>query len=111
MALVVACFAEVASRFDSAGGPYLYARVSFGRLAGIEMAWLSYLVRLTAAATNANLFVIYLAEFWPEPPDPSSRGCWRWCCSLCSRELPGRAGWRLDQHRVRHREAQPLAIL
>ena len=65
MALVVACFAEVASRFDGAGGPYLYARVSFGRLAGIEMAWLSYLVRLTAAATNANLFVIYLAEFVP----------------------------------------------
>jgi amino acid transporter len=34
------------------------------------MAWLSYLVRLTAAATNANLFVIYLAEFWPRATDP-----------------------------------------
>jgi amino acid transporter len=65
MVLVVACFAEVASRFGQAGGPYLYARVAFGRIAGIEMAWLTYLVRLTAAATNANLFVIYLAEFWP----------------------------------------------
>jgi amino acid transporter len=65
MALVVACFAEVASRFGQAGGPYLYTRVAFGRVAGIEMAWLTYLVRLTAAATNANLFVIYLAEFWP----------------------------------------------
>jgi amino acid transporter len=28
------------------------------------MGWLLYLVRLTAAATNANLFVIYLGEFW-----------------------------------------------
>lgn len=65
MALVVLCFAEVASRFRRAGGAYLYARTAFGPLAGIEMAWLSYLVRLTAAATNANLFVIYLAEFWP----------------------------------------------
>ncbi len=65
MALVVACFAEVASRFEGAGGPYLYARTAFGRLAGIEMAWLSYLVRLTAAATNANLLIIYLAEFVP----------------------------------------------
>ena len=65
MALVVACFAEVASRFREAGGAYTYARAAFGRLAGIEMAWLTYLVRLTAAATNANLFVIYLAEFWP----------------------------------------------
>ena len=70
MALVVAAFAEVASRFSRAGGTYLYARVAFGRLAGIEMAWLTYLVRLTAAATNANLFVIYLAEFWPRATAP-----------------------------------------
>jgi APA family basic amino acid/polyamine antiporter len=70
MALVVASFAEVASRFTRAGGTYLYARVAFGRFAGIEMAWLTYLVRLTAAATNANLFVIYLAEFWPRATEP-----------------------------------------
>jgi amino acid transporter len=70
MALVVAAFAEVASRFSRAGGTYLYARVAFGRFTGIEMAWLTYLVRLTAAATNANLFVIYVAEFWPEASGP-----------------------------------------
>ena len=70
MALVVAAFAEVASRFSRAGGTYLYARMAFGRFAGIEMAWLTYLVRLTAAATNANLFVIYLAEFWPRATEP-----------------------------------------
>jgi amino acid transporter len=70
MILVVASFAEVASRFSRAGGTYLYARVAFGRLAGIEMAWLTYLVRLTAAATNANLFIIYLAEFWPRTIGP-----------------------------------------
>jgi amino acid transporter len=34
------------------------------------MAWLTYLVRLTAAATNANLFIIYLAEFWPRTIGP-----------------------------------------
>jgi amino acid transporter len=70
MVLVVAAFAEVASRFTRAGGTYLYARVAFGRFAGIEMAWLTYLVRLTAAATNANLFIIYLAEFWPRATGP-----------------------------------------
>jgi amino acid transporter len=70
MTTIVLCFAEVASRFQRAGGAYLYARVALGRLAGIEMAWLSYLVRLTAAATNANLFVIYLAEFWPRATGP-----------------------------------------
>ncbi|MBK8005004.1 MAG: APC family permease [Gemmatimonadetes bacterium] len=68
--LIVACFAEVASRFEGAGGPYLYARVAFGRLAGIEMGWLAYLVRLTASATNANLFVIYLGQFWPGAAGP-----------------------------------------
>ena len=68
--VVVACFAEVASRFGQAGGPYLYGRAAFGRLAGIEMGWVAYLVRLTAAATNANLFVIYLGEFWPGTQAP-----------------------------------------
>jgi amino acid transporter len=70
MALIVACFAEVASRFRQAGGAYIYARAAFGPLVGIQMAWLTYLVRLTAAATNANLFVIYLAEFWPRATGP-----------------------------------------
>ncbi len=69
MGVVMACFAEVASRFHQAGGPYLYAREAFGRLAGIEVAWVTWLARLTAAAGNANLFVIYLAEFWPAAKD------------------------------------------
>ena len=68
--IVIACFAEVSSRFGEAGGPYLYARTAFGRLAGIEMGWMAYLVRLTAAATNANLLVIYLAELWPAAEGP-----------------------------------------
>ena len=62
--IIMACFAEVGSRFREAGGVYLYAREAFGRFAGIQMAWVSWLVRLTAAAANANLFVIYLAQFW-----------------------------------------------
>ena len=69
----MACFAEVASRFSEAGGPYLYARVAFGRFPGIEMGWLLWLVRLSAAAAGANLFVIYLAEFWPGAKQPLGR--------------------------------------
>jgi len=64
--IIMACFAEVASQFHDAGGPYLYARTAFGRFAGLQMGWLAWLVRLTAAAANANLFVDYLAEFWPD---------------------------------------------
>jgi len=63
--IIMACFAEVASQFREAGGPYLYARVAFGRFVGLQMGWLAWLVRLTAAAANANLLVDYLAEFWP----------------------------------------------
>src|SRR5215470_7677806 len=62
---VMACFAEVSSRFDASGGVYLYARYTFGRTTGIAIAWLGCLTRLTAAAANANLFIVYLAEFWP----------------------------------------------
>ena len=62
--IIMGCFAEVASRFTETGGPYLYARVAFGRFTGILMGWLTWLVRLASAAANADLFVIYLAEFW-----------------------------------------------
>jgi amino acid transporter len=64
-ALVMACFAEVSSRFDQSGGIYLYTRSAFGRTAGILIAWFGILARLTAIGANANLFVIYVAEFWP----------------------------------------------
>ncbi len=73
MGVIMACFAEVASRFTGAGGPYLYARVAFGRFVGIQMGWLSWLVRVAAGAANANLFTIYLAEFWPGAKAPLPR--------------------------------------
>jgi amino acid transporter len=71
--IIIACWAEVASRFTEAGGPYLYARVAFGRLAGIEVGWLLWLAQLAAPAANANLFVIYLGEFWPRALAPVPR--------------------------------------
>jgi basic amino acid/polyamine antiporter, APA family len=71
--VVIACFAEVASQFDAAGGPYLYAREAFGRFFGMEVGWLLWLVRLTAAAAAANLFTNYLGEFWPAVQEPVTR--------------------------------------
>ena len=64
-AVMIACYAEVASRFAQAGGTYLYVRVAFGRLAGIQVGWFWLLAALTARAGAANLFVIYVGEFWP----------------------------------------------
>ena len=71
--IIMACFAEVASQFTAAGGPYLYARAAFGRLVGIEMGWMLWLVRLAAPAATSNLFVIYCGEFWPHAKDPLPR--------------------------------------
>ena len=71
--VVIACFAEVSSQFTAAGGSYLYAREAFGRFIGIEIGWLLWLVRLTAAAAAANLFTNYLAEFWPAVQEPITR--------------------------------------
>ena len=73
MLVFIAVFAELSSQFSEAGGPYLYAREAFGRFWGIEMGWFTWLVRLTAAAANANLFVIYLGEFWPGATAPLAR--------------------------------------
>jgi APA family basic amino acid/polyamine antiporter len=73
VAVIMACFAEVASQFGESGGPYLYAREAFGRFLGIETAWLLWLVRVTAAAAAVNLFTNYLAEFWPDVKEPWPR--------------------------------------
>jgi amino acid transporter len=64
-AVIIACFAEVASRFTQAGGAYLYAREALGRLPAILVGWLAYLTRVSAVAAGANLFTVNLAEFFP----------------------------------------------
>jgi APA family basic amino acid/polyamine antiporter len=73
MSIIFGCFAEVASHFQHAGGPYLYARTAFGRGMGIQVAWMLFLGQVAAPAANANLFVIYLGEFWPHARDPVPR--------------------------------------
>jgi amino acid transporter len=64
--LIALCFAEVASRFREHGGVYLYSRAAYGPLVGFEVGWLLVWTRLLSAAANLNLFVLYLAELWPE---------------------------------------------
>ena len=70
---IMGSFAEVASQFRQAGGPYLYTRVAFGRLPALEVAWLHWLSRLTAAAAAINLFSTYLGYFWPSAQRPFER--------------------------------------
>lgn len=63
--LVVLCFAEVGSRFEETGGPYLYARTAFGPFVGFQVGWLVWLTRVTAFAALCNLLIDYLAHAWP----------------------------------------------
>ena len=63
--LVILCFAEVGSRFSATGGPYLYARVTFGPLIGFQVGWLMWLGRIAAFASLSNLVVGYLGYFIP----------------------------------------------
>jgi APA family basic amino acid/polyamine antiporter len=63
--LIVMCFAEVSSRYNRSGGPYLYARQAFGPALGFEVGWMLWLARLTSFAANCNLLLLYLTFFWP----------------------------------------------
>ncbi len=63
--LVALCFAEVGSRFDSTGGPYLYTRAAFGRLAGFEVGWMQWFTRVTSQASNANGIALAVGFYWP----------------------------------------------
>lgn len=62
--LIILCFAEVGSRFEQTGGPYLYAQEAFGSAVAFEVGWLIWLARLTAFAANCNLMIAYLSFFW-----------------------------------------------
>jgi amino acid transporter len=73
IAIVLLCHAEIGSQFRDSGGSYLYGRVAFGQFTGIMTGWLAWLVRVTSSAANANLFVIYLAEFWGGAKQPFLR--------------------------------------
>src|SRR5258705_10070430 len=61
--LIILCFAEVGSRFQETGGPYLYAREAFGPAVAFEVGWLIWLARLTAFAANCNPMISYLSFF------------------------------------------------
>ena len=69
VALIILCFAEVGSRFDETGGPYLYAREAFNPAVAFEIGWLIWLARVTAFAANCNLLINYLAYFWNSATD------------------------------------------
>ena len=67
------CFAEVGSRFDESGGPYLYTREAFGTHVGFAVGWLHVWTRLLSAAAILNVFVDYLVPLLPLAGTPAGR--------------------------------------
>ena len=63
--LIALSFAEVASRFDGTGGPYLYARAAFGRFAAFEVGWMMWFTRVASWASVINVLVSSLGFYWP----------------------------------------------
>lgn len=71
--LIVLCFAEVASRFEDAGGPYLYTRTAFGSAVGFHVGWLQVWTRLLSGAAVLNVLVSYFALVVPAAGTPAGR--------------------------------------
>lgn len=63
--LVILCFAEVASRFDETGGPFVYAGAAFGPFTGFLTGWLLWVARVTGCCAIASLLIEYTAFFDP----------------------------------------------
>jgi amino acid transporter len=62
---VALCFAEVGSRFEGTGGPYLYTRAAFGPFAAFEVGWMQWFTRASSQASVANGIALALAFYWP----------------------------------------------
>ena len=62
---IALCFAEVGSRFETSGGPYLPARAAFGRFVGFEVGWMMWFSRVASHASVVNGLTLALAFYWP----------------------------------------------
>ena len=67
---IVLCYADLAGRFDSSGGPQLYAGAAFGKFIGFEGGWMLYAARAAALAANAHVLPAYAGALWPPLDGP-----------------------------------------
>ena len=63
--IIAATFAEVSSRFDATGGPYLYTKAAFGRFPAFEIGWMQWFTRVASWASVINVLVASLGFYWP----------------------------------------------
>lgn len=68
-------FSILATRFDSHGGPVLYAHAAFGSFAGFQAGWTRYASGVVAVAANTQVSIAYLAVLFPMLEDPTLKAC------------------------------------
>ncbi len=62
---VALSFAELSSRFDATGGPYLFAREAFGPFVGFEVGWMQWFSRASSQASIMAATAVALGYYWP----------------------------------------------
>src|SRR6059058_3269785 len=62
---VALCFAEVGSRFEGTGGPYLYTRAAFGDMVAFEVGWMQWFTRASSQASIMAAIAVALGYYWP----------------------------------------------
>src|SRR5688572_7555034 len=62
--LLVLCFAEAASLFDRPGGAYVYTTAAFGDFVGFEVGWMTWVARVTVAASLSVGFAQAVSAIW-----------------------------------------------
>ena len=63
--LIALSFAEVSSRFEATGGPYLYTRAAFGRFPAFQVGWLLWFTRAASWASVINILAASLGLYVP----------------------------------------------
>jgi len=63
--LIALCIAEVASRFDSTGGPYFYAREGLGVSLGFVVGWMQWFLRVVSIAAILHILLLSLSFWFP----------------------------------------------
>ena len=72
--LIALSFAEVGSRFEGTGGPYLYTRAAFGRFAAFEVGWMLWFTRAASWAAVINVLATSLELLLAALQRPARRG-------------------------------------
>ena len=70
--LIALCYADLARRFDTSGGPQLYAGAAFGPFIGFQAGWMIYASRAAAMAANATVLAAYAGAIWPPLGGPGT---------------------------------------